>query len=337
MTTQKMKALVYEGPREMNVRSVDVPQPTADEVLIRVNTAGICGSELSGYLGQNSLRKPPLIMGHEFAGTVEAVGSAVQDFRKGDRVTVNPLVSCLKCSDCLNGRQQLCAERKLVGAHQPGAFAEYVTVDAKNVYSLPDHVSLDEGALAEPFACGIHMIQLAGLKATDRLAIVGAGPIGLFALRAAQLFGLQDVAITDLNSERLNIAKEMGGAAYSSNEALQQAAPASGFDAVIDAVGLQVTRQQSLRLVKPGGKVIFSGLHAADSELPINDMIRNEWKLYGAFAYAADDFELAVRWISEGKIQFEQWTERLTLEEGKAGFEKLLDNPGGVAKILLTI
>src|SRR3954469_16686142 len=129
-----MQALVWEGPRQMNLREVADPQPAAQEVLIKVIFSGICGSELGGYLGHNSLRKPPLIMGHEFSGIIEETGPSVMSFKAGDRVTANPLVTCGVCRACTTGSAQLCAQRKLLGAHLPGAFAEYVTVPQQNVY-----------------------------------------------------------------------------------------------------------------------------------------------------------------------------------------------------------
>lgn len=329
-----MKALVYEGPRELHMRDVPIPDVKAGEVLIRVATAGICGSELGGYLGHNSLRKPPLIMGHEFAGVVEQLGEGVSSFAVGDRVTANPLVTCGACRYCRNGQSQLCPSRKLLGAHLPGAYAQFVAISAENVYRLDDGVSFEEGALTEPFACAVHICRLLALTPLDRLLIYGAGPIGLFALQAAQVYGVRDAVIVDLNESRLEIARELGGVAVTS---LDQVPDANGFDAVIDAVGAGVTRQKSLAAARPGGKVIFTGLHEADSSLPVNDMIRSELQVFGAFAYAREDFEAALRWIQQGRTQLLPWAESVPLRDGSAAFERLIGGPGKVAKIFLDI
>lgn len=329
-----MKALVYEGPRELHMRDVPIPDVKAGEVLIRVATAGICGSELGGYLGHNSLRKPPLIMGHEFAGVVEQLGEGVSSFAVGDRVTANPLVTCGACRYCRNGQSQLCPSRKLLGAHLPGAYAQFVAISAENVYRLDDGVSFEEGALTEPFACAVHICRLLALTPLDRLLIYGAGPIGLFALQAAQVYGVRDAVIVDLNESRLEIARELGGIAVTS---LDQVPDANGFDAVIDAVGAGVTRQKSLAAARPGGKVIFTGLHEADSSLPVNDMIRSELQVFGAFAYAREDFEAALRWIQQGRTQLLPWAESVPLRDGSAAFERLIGGPGKVAKIFLDI
>lgn len=331
-----MKALVYEGPRTMNIRDIPLPALQPDEVLVRVSHAGICGSELGGYLGHNSLRKPPLIMGHEFSGTIEQVGEQAARFKAGDRVTANPLVTCGECRYCLNGASQLCGARKLLGAHRPGAFAEFVAVPARNVYRLDDHVSFAEGALAEPFACAIHVCRLLALAPTDRLLIYGAGPIGLFALQAAAAYGIRDAVVVDLNASRLEIARELGGIAVSSLDELPGDI-GEGFDAVIDAVGAEATRQRSVAAARPGGTVVFTGLHEADSRLPVNDMIRAEIVTKGAFAYSRDDFETALRWIGQGRINLLPWTETTSLGEGGAAFEKLIGGPGKIAKIFLTI
>jgi 2-desacetyl-2-hydroxyethyl bacteriochlorophyllide A dehydrogenase len=330
----RMKALIYEGPRTMNVREVPIPIPEPDEVLIRVERVGICGSELSGYLGHNSLRKPPLIMGHEFAGTIERVGSSAGSFQVGDRVTANPLITCGACRYCRNGESQLCGARNLLGAHRPGAFAQFVAVPARNVYRLEEQVSFEEGALTEPFACAIHVCRLLQLTPTDRVLIYGAGPIGLFALQAARVYGVRDVVIVDLNEARLEIARELGGIAVTDLEG--QAYPV-GFDAVIDAVGADITRQKSVAAARSGGQVIFTGLHEAESKLPVNDMIRNEIAARGAFAYSQEDFEVALLWIGQGRINLLPWAETASLSEGGLCFEKLIAGPGKVAKIFLSL
>ncbi|BBH20617.1 alcohol dehydrogenase [Paenibacillus baekrokdamisoli] len=333
--TNMMRALVYEGPRTMNMRTVPIPEPGEQEVLIRVERVGICGSELGGYLGHNSLRKPPLIMGHEFSGVIVKTGTGANKLGVGARVTVNPLQTCGQCSDCLHDNHQLCQQRKLLGAHLPGAFAEYVVVAEPNVYPIPDSLSFEEAALTEPFACAVHLCRLISMKRDDSLLIMGAGPIGLFALTAARTLGLSHIIVSDLNPDRLKIVTELGGIPAHSQEELAAWKPADGFHAAIDAVGMQVTRQQCVESVRRGGRVGFTGLHEADSTLPVNTIIREELKLFGAFAYAQNDFETALRFIAEGKVNLLPWTVHQPLEQGSACFEKLISGPGAIAKIML--
>ncbi|MFD0682752.1 MULTISPECIES: zinc-dependent alcohol dehydrogenase [unclassified Paenibacillus] len=331
-----MKALVYEGPKVLTIRNQPTPIPEAGEVLIRVERVGICGSELSGYLGHNSLRKPPLIMGHEFAGTITQTGAEASRFNVGDRVTVNPLVTCGVCRDCISGSSQICLHRKLLGAHFPGAFAEYVTVVEKNVYLLKDTVSFDDGALTEPFACAIHVCRLLQLTPRDRLLIVGAGPIGLFTMLAAQVYGLRNITVIDINEQRLEIASQLGAVTAVRLDTLRRDQGIDAFDAAVDAVGLEVTRTQCTDNVKPGGRVIFTGLHEDSSHFQVNSLIRNEISMKGAFAYNAVDFETAQQWIEEGRVNLRPWLAHAPLEDGQQCFEKLITNPGNVAKFLLT-
>ncbi len=332
----EMRALIYEAPKVMNIRQVAVPVPQADEVVVRVEIAGICGSELSGYLGHNSLRKPPLVMGHEFAGTIAQLGSSVSRYQVGERVTVNPLVSCHRCSSCLSGMANLCAERSLIGAGRPGAYAEYVAVPERNLHRLPDTLQFAEAAFVEPFACAVRVCRLAAIEPTSRLFIAGAGPIGLFVLQTAKVFGCSQITVMEINPDRLAIAQELGAHIVKSEEELQAIAPHGGFDIAVDAVGMDVTRQTCMRFTKAGGKVIFSGLHLADSVLPVNLAIRNELSLYGSFGYTPRDFEIALAWIVERKVDLMPWTQVSQLAEGQACFEKLLLQPGKIAKILLT-
>jgi 2-desacetyl-2-hydroxyethyl bacteriochlorophyllide A dehydrogenase len=333
----KMRALVYEGPREMNMREVERPEPEPGEVLIRVGEIGICGSELSGYLGQNSLRQPPLVMGHEFSGMIAEVDDTVASLEVGDRVTANPLVYCGRCKYCNSGQANLCVDRKLIGAHRPGAYAEYVAVPEENVYVLPENLSLSEGALSEPFACAVHVCRLVNVSPADRMLIVGAGPIGLLTLRTAIIFGLNEVVVMDLNEERLDIARELGGVAIRSLEELPEKSTDSSFDVAVDAVGADVTRQQCTEATRPGGRVVFSGLHETESMLPVNLTVRNELHLQGSFGYTPVDFELALQWLSEGRVDLTPWIMHASLVEGEACFEKLLTDPGKVAKILLKV
>ncbi len=187
-----MKALVYEGPRQLNMQELPRPEIGPEEVLIKVAYSGICGSELGGYLGHNTLRRPPLVMGHEFSGQIAAVGSQVTadypELIPGMRVTANPLLYCGRCPACLAGRQNLCRQRQLLGAHRPGSYADFVKTHARMVYPLPDSLSLEQAALAEPLACAIRAVELAACSTLDTVLVIGLGPIGLLVVQALLAF-----------------------------------------------------------------------------------------------------------------------------------------------------
>src|ERR1700726_2037129 len=209
-----MDALVWLGPRDMVQRAEPLPRLADGEVLVAVGAVGICGSELSGFLGHNSLRVPPLIMGHECAGRVVETTTGTfatgQQARVGTRVTFNPLVVCGTCDRCRAGQANLCRRRQLIGAHRPGAFAQYVAVPTAQCYPLPDHLSLVAGSLAEPLACSLHAVVLASVQSNQSLLVLGAGPIGLCAVAAARAQGIEQILVSDVAPQRLEIARRWG-------------------------------------------------------------------------------------------------------------------------------
>ena len=338
-----MRALVYEGPRKMEVREVDAPTPEDNEVLIRVAYSGICGSELSGYLGQNALRKPPLVFGHEFSGTVAGLGeraSSTGDLSVGQYVTANPLITCGYCERCLEGRQQLCIRRQLLSASLPGSNADYVKVPARFVYPLLDGVSLEQGALVEPIACAVRVAELASVEPSHTVLVIGAGPIGLFVIQAMQVHGARDIIAVDLNRERLGTAARLGATTLSPEESdtveeVHRITGGKGVDVAVDAVGASVTRNQCIQCAASGGTAVFSGLHEADSPLPVNTMIRSEITCLGSFAYSALNFETALRWLAEGRMGLADGIVKSPLESGARWFERLLGDQGKVTKVLL--
>ena len=342
-----MDALVWLGPRDMLQRAEPIPRPADDEVLVAVGAVGICGSELSGFLGHNSLRVPPLIMGHECAGrVVEATTGTFatgQPATIGTRVTFNPLIVCRACDRCLAGRTNLCRRRQLVGAHRPGAFAHYVAVPARQCYPLPDHLSLVAASLGEPLACSIRAVSLAGIGPQERLLILGAGPIGLCAVAAARAQGVEQIIVSDVAPQRLEIAERWG--ARDVVNAREQDVVAvvlerypGGVDCVIDAVGATPVRKQAIQAVVPGGRVVLIGLHDEESVLPANYLIRQEIAVTGSFAYTEADFAQAVDLLARGVVQpSADWLEERSLSEGPAAFAELVDGTARAAKIVLTL
>jgi len=328
-----MSALVYEAPLQMNMRRVPMPVIQPDEALIRVAYSGICGSELSGYEGKNSLRKPPLIMGHEFSGHIEALGSAVDrpELKVGAAITANPLVNCKQCRYCLSGKQQLCPQRRLLGAHLPGSNAEYVAIRADALFLVPPELPLAMAAAVEPAACAVHAAALAMPAPDERGLVVGAGPLGLMVIQALAERGISQVYCIDLNAERLAMAEKLG--AVPATFELLESQP---VEIVVDAVGASATRQGCSHVVRSGGRIVWIGLHEPDTALPVNDFIRREITTYGSFAYTPVDFEDALRALAKKRITLEDaWTQTEPLENGRACYEKLLHG-APISKIWLT-
>ena len=339
-----MKALIWEAARTMTLRDEPEPTTAADEILVRVAYAGICGSELSGYLGHNALRVPPLIMGHEFAGEIVALGPLVPTFRPdltvGSLVTVNPLWYCGDCDPCAAGLNQLCANRRLLGAHRPGAFAEYISAPAKLALKLPEGMDARVGALTEPVGCAVRIAELAGDVADADCLIIGAGPIGLLALQMLQYKGAARVFIAEIDAARLEMGAALGGIPLQPREsdtvdAVRDATDGAGVAVSVDAVGSALTREQCVSATRASGRLILSGLHEESSVMPAADMIRREIVAQGSFAYTPANFARALELLGQGAIRLDPWIHEAPLGEGGDWFERLIEAPGDVSKVLL--
>ncbi|MBA2467886.1 MAG: galactitol-1-phosphate 5-dehydrogenase [Chloroflexia bacterium] len=337
-----MRSAVWHGPKDIQVSETVVPGLAPGEVLLKVEAVGICGSELSGYLGHNSLRVPPLVMGHEFSATVVERAPDVTSIALGSRVTVNPMVPDLDCVMCRAGLENLCLGRTLIGAHRPGAFAEFVAVPALACYQLPDSVDTIAGTLVEPTACALRAVELAHISPGSSVLILGAGPIGLLSLLVAKAAGANQIIISDLAPKRLELASTWG-ATHTVNPSKTDIASFTrditgglGCDAVIDAVGLPATRKSAVYAVRPGGRVVLIGLHEDDSTLPGNHIIRSEIEIKGAFCYTQANFASSIRLIASGFLpDSSSWVDVRSLEETNDSFAQLIEDPSSAVKIVL--
>ena len=337
-----MKAIVWNGPEEMAVE--EMPEPTVEPgaVIVRPEAVGICGSEVEGYLGKMGNRTPPLVMGHEFAGTVTEVGEGVSEELVGREVAVNPLSSDGTCPLCRAGYTNLCPNRKLIGIHSPGGFAEYVLAPLSNVYPLPEGVGPRTGALAEPLANGVHGVRL-GLAghSVEHAVVIGAGTIGLMCIQAAVLDGILEVSVVEPHEARRDQALGLGAhAAYASDEeareALEEPTEGLGADLVIDAVGAEATRRMAVEeLLRPGGRVVFVGLHEDDTTLGFHGVVRGQLDLQGSYAFTAEDYSQAVEWLVEGRAGIGDLPPVLPLEEGPKAFAELVKGPSEQIKVFL--
>lgn len=263
-----MKAAVLYSPQNMKIEEVSVPKINADEILVRVEAAAVCGSDLRVFLGEKKAILPRII-GHEFAGEVVEVGKEVDRFRVGDRITVEPVVSCGKCFNCLRGRANICVNRKVIGYHYDGSFAEYIRIPGEtinNVVKIPKQLSFEAAALAEPFAACLNGLLSSNLKFGDSVAIIGAGPIGLMHLQLSRSNGAGEILVSDPKSERLEVAKKLG-ATYLINPKEESIAKFvdekmedGGFDLVLVTVGVPELIEEAISIARVGGTVnIFAG------------------------------------------------------------------------------
>lgn len=328
-----MRTLVYRGPRVLTLEQAEVPSPAPGEIVVRVEAVGICGSELEGYLGHSSVRVPPLVMGHEFAGEVAFRASDADRFDIGAKVVVNPLLACGACDRCREGRPNICRDRRIVGIHRPGAFAEYVAVPEACAIAVPQAMDSATASLAEPLAVCIHAAKL-GLAPFGDALVFGAGPIGLLTVQALRRMGARRILAVDRQPARLAFAERLG-AAVSTPDLLdsryREVFGSAGSDTVIDCVGVESTRQQALALVNPGGKIVLVGLGHDRTTLPLNHAVRQEVSLIGSYTYTAADFDQAVALLASGAVTREGWTALCGLGQASVSFATLADgtNPNG--------
>ena len=317
-----MKSLVWTKPAWMEIQEAEVPSIEDHEVLIKVDAVGICGSEIEGYLGHNSLRVPPLTMGHEFSGTIAQVGKQAGGLSVGKRVTVNPLLSCGHCNSCRKGLVQLCAERAIVGIHRPGAFAEYVNVPASAVHVIPDDLGEYRAALAEPLACSLRAARRAMENHPfANVVVFGAGTIGLLSFLVADILGAGKIIVVDTNEARLQTPASLGAHGIVNPkepgyiQKIKEAMGPSGIDVIIDAAGFGPTRSAAVELINPGGTIMNIGLGIDQTQIPINVCIRNEISILGSFSYHMQDFHDSLELLKSGKINETEWSHIRPLSE----------------------
>jgi 2-desacetyl-2-hydroxyethyl bacteriochlorophyllide A dehydrogenase len=304
-----MKAAVWHGGKDVKIQEVPEPEVKTGEVLVRVKAAGICGSDVHAFEGKSKRRVPPLILGHEFSGVVADVGTGVLDFRNGDRVVVEPAISCGKCEPCSNGRTDICLEIRFIGLHLPGAFAEYVTVPASKCYKLPDSVSFDEAALVEPLSVATHAVNMTPTKVGDNLLIVGSGVVGLMILQVARLGISGSIFVSDLIDYKLDLAKRLGANViiHSRREDVSkrvgELTKGKGVDVVMEAVGVQATLQQAMTVVKKGGMVTVTGLLEQMMNVDMMKLVTNEITMRGGYLYTSAEFKTSLDLVATGTVQ----------------------------------
>jgi threonine dehydrogenase-like Zn-dependent dehydrogenase len=252
------------------------------------------------------------------------------------------MIPDLDCVMCRAGYENLCLNRSLIGAHRPGAFAEYVAVPEIACYRLPDTIDDVTGTLVEPTACALRAVELAKVRPGGSVLILGAGPIGLLSLLVAKAAGASEIIITDLAQHRLDLALTWGAthavnpAMESVEEVARKATDGLGMDAAIDAVGLPVTRNSAIKAVRPGGQVVFIGLHQDDTSIPGNFIIRSEIDIKGAFCYTQNNFTSSIRLLASGFLpEATSWVDLRGLDDTDRSFAQLIDDPSSAIKIIL--
>ncbi len=353
MKEGRMKAAVWHGHKDVRIEKVPVPAPGPNQILIRVDYAGICGTDRHEYAGPNFIptltphrltgRTAPLIMGHEFSGRVEAVGSDVRGYEKGEAVTANGSLTCGVCEMCRNGRYNICRKLGFLGVGDDGCFAEYVTVDADKVFRIPKGVTQRQAAVAEPLACGIHAAHLVGDLNGKLVVVIGAGIIGIGAFYGAKLAGAKEVLVVGRNDHKREIIERIGGRYLNTtdrdlNRYVEEWSDGQLADVVYECAGTQETLDLCIPVCKPGGTIMVMGVFETPPRVDLNTLQEAERKILTSQAHINEIGE-ALACIEQGKIDAEELiTKEIRLENlVEEGFEELLRNSGRHVKVLIHI
>jgi L-iditol 2-dehydrogenase len=341
-----MKALTLVGSSQFTFGEVPEPEVREDEVLIRVAACGICGSDVHGMDGSTGRRIPPVIMGHEAAGTIVRAGSRAGTWQEGERVTFDSTLYCGECEYCADGAVNLCKNRRILGVscgdyRQNGAFAEYVSVPGRVICRLPEKVSFEEAVFVEPAAVALHAVRRAQAGPGQTGLVVGAGIIGLLTLQALKAAGCEKVYATDLSEGRLALAKELGAdeifpaKAGGLKEAMLARTGGEGVDVAMECVGITATVQAAIDCVRKGGMVGLVGNLAQRIDFPLQSVVTRELSLFGSCA-SAGEYPDALEEIAAGRIRVGPLTSAVRpLEEGAGWFHKLHAAEGDLIKVIL--
>ena len=342
-----MKALVLEDYKKLVIDDVPQPEIAADEVLIRVRSCGICGSDVHGFDGSSGRRIPPLIMGHEASGEIAAAGKRAGRFRPGMRVTFDSMISCGRCLFCRRGRPNLCAERRVLGVscgdyRRHGAFAEYAAVPESIVFPVPDALPDDEAAMVEPVSVAVHAVNRAAVRLGDTAAVVGAGMIGLLTIQALRAAGCGKIIAVDLAADRLALAAELGadetiasGAETDVPAAIREKTGGLGADIVMEAVGLDATVTAAVESVRKGGTVTLIGNVAPTVSFGLQSVVTREVSVLGSCA-SSNDYPACLEAMARGSIRVAPMlSAAVPLERGPEMFERLYNREPNLTKVIL--
>jgi L-iditol 2-dehydrogenase len=340
-----MKALLLSKNKHLEMADLPVPRAEPGEVLVRVAACGICGSDVHGYDGSSGRRIPPIVMGHEAAGRIAAIGSGVTGFMEGDRVTFDSTVYCGTCGYCRRGEVNLCDNRQVLGVscadyRRAGAFAEFVAVPSRIVYRLPDNLSFEEAAMLEAVSVAIHAVSLASISAGSAALVVGAGMIGLLIVQVLRAAGCSRILVADIDSSRLKLAQDVGAhtALSATRDVARQVGEltrGAGVDAAIEAVGQGDSVKASIESVCKGGTVVLVGNIAPEVMVPLQKIVTRQIRLQGSCA-SAGEYPRAMELLASGAIQVKNLITAIApLEEGPLWFARLHAREPNVMKVVL--
>lgn len=343
-----MLALVLKNYTDFELTEVPVPKIRDTQVLVRIHAAAICGSDVAGCSGKTGRRVPPIIMGHEASGEIAEIGKSVEGWTIGQRVTFDSTEYCGICGFCRNGQVNLCDNRKVLGVscdeyRRDGAMAEYVAVESRTLYAVPDGVTYEEAALTEPLSIGFHAVTISPMKLGDTVLINGCGTIGLMTLQTVIAGGASTVIVSDIDDSRLDVAKQMGAAHVINTrcvnlaEAVGHITNGKGADIAFDAVGCEDTVVPSVYCLKKGGCLVCIGNMQQNVNLPLQYCITRQIRIQGSCA-SSGEYERCLAMIASRKVDLTPFLKAvMPFSASKEAFSRLLNREPNLLKVILTV
>lgn len=325
-----MQAGVYLGKENIAVREWPVPEPAADEVLLKVRYAGICGTDMLIHSGKHPRVVAPRVLGHEIFGSVaETMPSADDKWRRGTRVAVYPLISCGHCAPCREGEAHVCETLGLIGIDTDGGMAEFVKAKAHQLFAVPDGVSDEQAALIEPLSVAVHVVRTSGFRAGDTALVMGAGPIGNLIAQVLRASGARIVLVAEVKEFRRRLIQEQGFNAFSPaqetiQEALKRAIGVPHVDRVYEATGAAAAIRTAIEACKVRGEITWVGLPKTPPEVDVLRLVFKEIATIGVRVYRPVDYQVAISLLERGAVDVEPIiTDRLALQDVALGFERM--------------
>jgi L-gulonate 5-dehydrogenase len=318
----------------------DPSKPKEWEVLVRIKTAGICGTDIHGYEGSHGAIKPPRIMGHELAGEVEDIGQDVTSVKKGDRVVIDPVLSCGKCFTCRQGRNNICSTVKCIGVAVDGGFCDFIKMPAENVFKFPVSIPWKEAALMEPFSIAAQICERSGIKPGEKAVVVGSGPIGLCVLQAFKRIEAK-VLMVDVVDSRLKLANELGAdetinsKKESFDKKVYDFTEGEGAQLVVEAVGHPALLEQALKVTAPGARIVVIGFNENPAKIPEVEITKKELEIRGS-RLNRHKFPEVIKWFEKREVNPQALISAVyPLEDIDKAFKDIKKDPENICKVVI--
>ena len=335
---------VMTSPGEIMFREMETPIPAAGEVLVKIERIGVCGSDIHVWHGKHPFTSYPVTQGHEVSGEIAALGDGVTGLSVGQKVTIQPQVVCGKCYPCRHGKYNLCESLKVMGFQTTGVASEYFAVDAKKVTPLPDSMSFDEGAMIEPLAVAVHAVRKFGDMQGMRVAVLGAGPIGILVAQAAKGMGAEGVLISDISDVRLAKAKECGvdfcvnTKNVNFGAALVEAFGPDKADVIYDCAGNDITMGQAIQYARKGSTIILVAVFSDLAKIDLAVLNDHELDLNTTMMYRNEDYLDAIELVRTEKVHLKPLiSKHFAFRDYAEAYRYIDENRESTMKVLIDV